>query len=438
MAKKIMICLNPFISHFIPTVALARRLTDLGCEVVYIGFANMESAVREEGFAYCALSSCENSQLTKTKQNTYKEMEKAYRLLHREILSHLEDVQPDLLLIGISRCAIYWPSAVAFGVKVMLYSLCAGKPGFSLQSPPVTSDYIPAKRLNVAIILAMWLRRYMRKGLALHILLSRLHYPWTTMRVLGIKQGVKWKFDIDGRFPDLPVITMGTKHFEFHARDDGHFAGLCIRVKTPEKDIDKQLPEFFEKKPLVYCCLGTMSDRYANAYAFYDALIACFRHCPQWNLLLSLGRRGKVLNYGDLPPNIQIIDFVPQMEAIYRSDLVLTHGGHGTIKECLYAGVPMVVFPCSYDQHGNASRVEYHKIGIRSPLLKKTLAQRTLHKGERIIHPGDIQVLIEKVFSDKTYANNISALRERIMRDNELEKTAVYLKESYDAGATQN
>jgi UDP:flavonoid glycosyltransferase YjiC (YdhE family) len=46
-------------------------------------------------------------------------------------------------------------------------------------------------------------------------------------------------------------------------------------------------------------------------------------------------------------------------------DLVITHGGHGTVTRSLAAGVPVMVVPVSRDQPDNAARVLYHGVGIK-------------------------------------------------------------------------
>ena len=46
-------------------------------------------------------------------------------------------------------------------------------------------------------------------------------------------------------------------------------------------------------------------------------------------------------------------------------DLVITHGGHGTVIRALAGGVPVMVVPISRDQPDNAARVVHHGVGIK-------------------------------------------------------------------------
>jgi UDP:flavonoid glycosyltransferase YjiC (YdhE family) len=65
--------------------------------------------------------------------------------------------------------------------------------------------------------------------------------------------------------------------------------------------------------------------------------------------------------------NAYFLSRVPQLKVLETSDLFITHGGMGGIKESIYYKVPMLVFPLDlhYDQSGNALKVEVHGLGLR-------------------------------------------------------------------------
>ena len=58
-----------------------------------------------------------------------------------------------------------------------------------------------------------------------------------------------------------------------------------------------------------------------------------------------------------LPPNVRAELCRPHLLAFPHADLVITHGGHGTVITALSFGVPVVCVPMGRDQCDNAARV---------------------------------------------------------------------------------
>ncbi|MFR2755392.1 MAG: glycosyltransferase [Eisenbergiella massiliensis] len=432
MNQRIAICLNPFISHFIPTITMAKELCSRGNTVQYIGFEDMENVVKKEGFCYLSITSCKNQEIVLLqKRKAYKELGELYRKLHNEVKELLISNGFDLILIGVSRFINYLLPAMKTDAKIVFYSLCAGVPYFQYNTPPVVSDYVMTdKPYDSIVCISRWFARFMRKGLRPNIITSHLFYPWNEIKQECKKRKISWRFGIDGFFPCFPIISFGTKYFEFNDKPNGRFTGLGLSNKECISNNSNSLKLEYDKlssKPLIYCSLGTMSERYPNAEIFIKAVLSLFMVRPQWNLILSLGKLGKTLEINDLPENIKVIDYAPQLEILKYADIVLTHGGYGTVKECIYYGVPMIVFSCSYDQHGNAARVHYHRIGIKSSILKRSIYQRVFKSFRKKITTDDIDILIQRLLQEEQYKKNILLLRNRIVSTDELNQVINYL-----------
>jgi UDP:flavonoid glycosyltransferase YjiC (YdhE family) len=65
---------------------------------------------------------------------------------------------------------------------------------------------------------------------------------------------------------------------------------------------------------------------------------------------------GRITNdeLGLLPANVTVEAYVPQAQVVARADLVVCHGGSGTMLASLGAGVPIVAIPQGADQFINA------------------------------------------------------------------------------------
>ena len=418
MRKNFVICLNPFESHFLPTISLAKHLQQNNHSVIYMGFSNMEILVKNEGFDFISLSSCMDKDINNlNKSKSYKKLAMLYKKLHEEIIEKLNTYGADNILMGISRYQIYLIPALSCNTNIYFYSLCAGSPWINKNSPPITSNYIfNCKPYQRVINLSLWFKRFLRKGLNASIIRARMFYPWTTMRRLCHEKNIGWKFGIDGFFPSFPVLTLGTKHLEFSDIQEVKFLGLCVSEDRKYKDAD-----IIKKNdnPLIYCSLGTMNERYRKTNSLYSTIIELFKEIPQWNLVLGLG------NYKDIYKenifdNITMYDVAPQLSIIKKADLVITHGGYGTIKECIKYSVPMLVLPCSYDQRGNAARVHFHQIGIMSQLLKTTIFEKIFGLNTKNITTEDLKRLIEELLYNSKYKTNILNFNLKVETDNEL------------------
>jgi UDP:flavonoid glycosyltransferase YjiC (YdhE family) len=65
--------------------------------------------------------------------------------------------------------------------------------------------------------------------------------------------------------------------------------------------------------------------------------------------------------------NVLILDSVPQLLMLQHADVFITHAGLNSIKESIYAEVPMLAYPMHprFDPRGNAARIQYHGLGLK-------------------------------------------------------------------------
>jgi MGT family glycosyltransferase len=68
-----------------------------------------------------------------------------------------------------------------------------------------------------------------------------------------------------------------------------------------------------------------------------------------------------------VPGNVHVAESVPHGAVFPHVDLLVSHGGHGTVVRALAAGRPVMVVPISRDQPDNAARVIFHGVGISVP-----------------------------------------------------------------------
>lgn len=80
---------------------------------------------------------------------------------------------------------------------------------------------------------------------------------------------------------------------------------------------------------------------------------------------------------GDVPPNVRLLEWVPQQDLLSHPNtrLFITHCGANSQFEALYHAVPMIGMPLFAEQHYNARRAEYHGFGVTFNILDFTVDQ---------------------------------------------------------------
>ena len=69
----------------------------------------------------------------------------------------------------------------------------------------------------------------------------------------------------------------------------------------------------------------------------------------------------------DVPANTRLVDWVSYARTMPRCDVVVCHGGHGTVARALASGCVVVVVPAAGDMNENGARVDWAGVGVRLP-----------------------------------------------------------------------
>jgi len=85
----------------------------------------------------------------------------------------------------------------------------------------------------------------------------------------------------------------------------------------------------------------------------------------------------------EAPEGITVVRSAPHRDVLAHTDVLVTHGGHGTVMKGLVAGVPIVCMPTGRDQPDNAARLVHRGAGLRvsknaSPAKIAAAIQRVL------------------------------------------------------------
>ncbi|MHB1527705.1 MAG: glycosyltransferase [Candidatus Dormibacteria bacterium] len=130
-------------------------------------------------------------------------------------------------------------------------------------------------------------------------------------------------------------------------------------------------PRHLAGAPCIYFTLGTEFN--LESGDLFTRVLAGLRELPI-NVLATVGRQIDPGELGPQPANVRVERYVRQEEALSGCDLVVFHGGSGTLTGALAHGVPMVILAMGADQPANALRCQALGVGVTLDPLRATPA----------------------------------------------------------------
>ena len=122
-------------------------------------------------------------------------------------------------------------------------------------------------------------------------------------------------------------------------------------------------------KPTVYFTLGTVFN--LESGDLFTRVLSGLRELPI-NVIVTVGRQIDPESFGPQPDNVHIERYIPQSALLPHCDLVVNHGGSGSVIGALAHGLPLVVIPMGADQSLNAGRCEQLGVGIALDAVQAT------------------------------------------------------------------
>ncbi len=135
----------------------------------------------------------------------------------------------------------------------------------------------------------------------------------------------------------------------------------------PSAEGDWQRPAGAEKVVLV-----SLGSSFTKQPAFYRACVEAFAGLPGWHLVLQIGKHVDPAELGDVPANVEVRSWVPQLALLKQADLFVTHAGAGGSQEGLATATPMIAVPQAVDQFGNADMLQALGVARHLPTEEAT------------------------------------------------------------------
>jgi hypothetical protein len=258
--------------------------------------------------------------------------------------------------------------------------------------PPLDSNFIPSNKLISDLFVEwLWVKKLITNKLSqffnsipfLFINYNFFEKKYYKKQSINFEETVNWKNAFYIGLKNVPTIILAPKQLEFSKMKklaNEFYINLKIE-KNESKHITEEYKALIEKiqslqeTKVIYCAFGTLpTTAYQRIIIFLGKLLQIIS--KESNLLLVVSTSGVKM---DLPtyPNVHLFPFLPQLDMLNHCDLMITHGGLGSVKECLQAGVPMLAYPLNLkiDQKGNAARVVANGFGLRGDMEKDSEAE---------------------------------------------------------------
>lgn len=287
-----------------------------------------------------------------------------------EFLSLLKDLRPDLMIFASGDPYIEWPAMTVYSLgirSVYFYSTLWPREGMGI--PPMETGIIPKDSWWSKLRIYIAWKKYRFIDPLYEIGFSRFS------KRLAAKYGYHPEFydathrrQMILRLPEIISLPAMFDFFQVEIPGRYHIeASICLDRKQPSFPWN----QLDDHRPLIYCALGTYilfgKEKYRQ---FFNTVIEASSMRPDWQWVIAIGDILRPEELRQIPSNVVVVNNAPQLELLKRARIMITHGGANSVKECIYFGVPMLVFPLGGDTPGYAARIVYHGLGIQGDMCK--------------------------------------------------------------------
>jgi UDP:flavonoid glycosyltransferase YjiC (YdhE family) len=350
--------------HAFPAIALGKALLERGHEVSVETWKNWREHVEREGMHFLPAP---EYHVFPTRERPLKPYE-AVELAVGETRSHIRDVQPDVVINDILTLA---PALAAEAEGCRWATLVPHVyPPPAPHLPPYGLGAMPP-RGGVGRRVWRALSNITNGGLErgrteLNETRRRVGLP----EISRVHGGISRDLCLVGTFPALEYPRTWPAHV--------HVTGPIL-WEPPADDVD--LPPGDE--PLVLVAPSTSQD---PDQTLLNAALRGLANLPV--RVLAIAARGTIAR---LPsgPNVRLVDWLPYSRTIPRADVVICHGGHGTLAHALAGGAPVVTVPAAGDMSENGTRAQWAGAGLSLP--------------RRFLSPRTLRLMVERVLGEPAF-----------------------------------
>lgn len=398
MTSAIGVFVLPNIGGMNACLKLASDLRDRGHHVYFLGLEDSEQHIRSNGFEFVSVFRkhfpkgyyAEHLMLDALPFGlglfrAIKDIKARFRSFFEdtlnlgadEFLETLKVMKIDLVILASGDVYMEWPAILARAANIKSIYFHDGSYTCEEQGiPPHWTTYIPTGSLRSRVrIVLLWKWDKLKRTVTLSAYKAfNLDFGFSSFsRRLAQKYGHDLSVERVLRGKRIPrLVELIPCPPKFSLPGAREISGRYYIEPSIYLDIEEPVFPWAQIRAdaqLVYCTMGTAvwfgKKRYRVFYQFVGDTAA---NMPGWDWVVATGHSLNVQELEHLPSNLVAVNYAPQVELLKRATIVICHGGTNTVKQCIYFGVPMIVFPVGVDSGadspGNAARIVYHGLGV--------------------------------------------------------------------------
>lgn len=380
--------IQPFLSHIYPIFGLAHELESQDRRVAFTATTSLIETIQNEGFE-CKEFEYLSEYIVKNcrsflglflksliSKEYYLERKNEFENAFRRTQELITEYKPTHVYIDQSMSEYYFFfKPFVSNITIVHTKVYSGK---TKGIPPMTSTSIPGTNLISKIkIEALWLKELFKQRFREVILkMAFLGKDETFLWKQHCKKhGMDWRKEIDLKHSlnrgikyvdNLVLLPKELEFPEFKKPKHIHF----FEKLSPKNESVYYTSTYIDLKreyflganlKVIYMAFGTLAQG-PKVTNFFNTVISIVKELSETLLIISKGNHTMDLKNAD---NVFTFDYLPQQDVLSYTDLFITHGGLGSVKEAFHNNVPMLVVPMNkfIDQNGNAARVKANGLG---------------------------------------------------------------------------
>ncbi len=379
----------PAYGHTNPTIEVVRELCNKGNEVWYYSYRAVKEKIEDTGAKYIEC----DQYLPEFKPEDEKKVGKDFAALievivdttlkmEKTVCRDLSILQPDCI---VSDSVCFWGKLFARKLKI----------------PFISSTTTFAFNKYSAKLMKPGFREALRTLFGW----ARINRKMKELRENGYE--VESFVSLIGNDNETNTIVYTSKEFQPLADT---FSDKFVFVGPSLKEVKTDLMD--KKRPLIYISLGTVLTKNKG---FYRNCIKALGDKP-FDVIMSIGEETEIESLGEIPSNIEVKNWVNQIEILQRANVFISHCGMNSVNESLYFGVPLVTFPQHSEQGLVAKRVV--DLGAGIPLRKND--------------PDMINKAIQELLTNGSYKERARKIGEGFKESGGAKKAACFILEVID------